>query len=218
MALTNRKFNDPTGWDNPASDFYGHGNYGQADRPGLSTANMQKVMDENGRTIIAPRINQIIDDLTATADGASGADNIGATPLTGGTKNTVQGILEEIADGTVPAAKAALADEASALSGYTIQNTLVSSTTVIPTGKAVSDAMSTAGLGDMMKTTYDPNSVEANCFDAGNIAITDTHSFYTSDNVDGALDELAQKNFYNITISTNSPTGGNNGDIWIKVT
>lgn len=218
MALTSRKFTDPTGWDNPSSDFYGHGNYGQPDRPGLSTANMQKVMDENGRTIIAPRINQIIDDLVATTDGASGADNIGATALTGGTATNVQGILEELADGTVPAGKAALADEASALSGYTIQNSLVSSATALPTAKAVVDAMSSAGNGDMLKATYDPNSVEADCFDAGNIAITDTHSFYTSENVDGALDELAQKNYYNITISTSDPTGGNNGDIWIKVT
>lgn len=101
MALTNRKFNDPAGWDNPSSDFYGHGNYGKADRPGLSTENMQKVMDENGRTIIAPRINSIIDDLTSTTDGASGADQIGATSITGGTAETVQGILEELAMGGV---------------------------------------------------------------------------------------------------------------------
>lgn len=37
-----------------------------------------------------------IDDLLATTDGASGADQIGATALTGGTATTVQGILEEL--------------------------------------------------------------------------------------------------------------------------
>jgi len=212
MALTNRKFTDPTGWDNPASSFYGKGNYGQPDRPGLSTADMQKVMDEIARTIIAPRINEIIDDLVAIVDGASGADNIGATPITGGTANTVQGILEEIVGSAI--VHAATAD---ALQGYTIQTTLASSNDAIPTSKAVADAMSSAGNGDMMKSTYDPNNVNGNAFVASHQAITDTHSFYTSGNVDGALDEIANK-WHNITISTSDPTGGNNGDIWIKVT
>lgn len=210
--ISERKFKYPDGWDNPASDFYGKGNYGKADRPGLSTANMQKVMDEIARTIIAPRINQIIDDLLAYTDSASGADNIGATPVTGGTASTVQGILEEIVGGAI--VHAATAD---ALKDYTIQTTLVSSNSAIPTSKAIADAMSTAGNGDMMKATYDPNEVEADCFDSGNIAITDTHSFYTSTNVDGALDEIADA-WHNITISTSDPTGGSNGDIWIKVT
>ena len=77
--------------------------------------------------------------------------------------------------------------------------------------------MSSAGNGDMMKATYDPNNVNSNAFAASNQAITDTHSFYTSGNVDGALDEIANK-WHNITISTSDPTGGNNGDRWIKVT
>lgn len=218
MALTNRKFAYPDGWDNPASDFYGKGNYGKPDRPGYTTEEMQKVLDEISRTIIAPRINQIIDDLVAYVDSASGADNIGATPLTGGTAHTVQGIIEELAGGTVPVAKATQADSATELSGYTIQTTLVSSNSAIPTSKAIADAMGSAGNGDMMKSVYDPNNVESNAFSAANQSITDTHSFYTSTNVDGALDELAQKNWYNITISSSNPTGGSNGDIWIKVT
>ena len=101
MAITNRKFTDPAGWDNPSSSFYGKGNYGQPDRPGLTTDAMQKVMDEIPRTMIAPAINGLIDDLSSTDDGASGADNIGATPITGGTANSVQGILEELAMGGV---------------------------------------------------------------------------------------------------------------------
>ncbi len=218
MALTSRKFAYPDGWDNPASDFYGKGNYGKPDRPGYTTEEMQKVLDEISRTIIAPRINQIIDDLVAYVDSASGADNIGATPLTGGTAHTVQGIIEELAGGTVPVAKATQADSATALSGYTIQTTLVASNSAIPTSKAIADAMGSAGNGDMMKSVYDPNNVESNAFSAANQSITDTHSFYTSTNVDGALDELAQKNWYNITISSSNPTGGSNGDIWIKVT
>ena len=218
MALTSRKFAYPDGWDNPASDFYGKGNYGKPDRPGYTTADMQKVLDEISRTIIAPRINAIIDDLVAYVDSASGADQIGATPITGGTATTVQGIIEELANGTVPIAHAATADTATALSGYTVQTTLVSSNDAIPTSKAVADLISNTGNGDMMKMTYDPNNVGANVFDARNETITDSHNFYTSTTVDGALNELAQKNYYNITISTSNPTGGSNGDIWIKVT
>ena len=211
--IQNRKFAYPDGWDNPASDFYNKGNYGKPDRPGLSTTEMQKVMDEIARTIIAPRINQIIDDLLAIADGASGADNIGATAVSGGTATTVQGILEEIVAG-VANVHAKVADE---LDGYTIQTTLVSSNSGIPTAKAVADAMSSAGNGDMMKATYDPTNVNGSAFLASHQAITDTHSFYTSTNVDGALDEIADA-WHNITISTSDPTGGSNGDIWIKVT
>ena len=70
----------------------------------------------------------------------------------------------------------------------------------------------------MMKMTYDPNNVGANVFDARNETITDSQNFYTSTTVDGALNELAQKHYYNITISTSNPSGGSNGDIWIKVT
>jgi hypothetical protein len=65
---------------------------------------------------------------------------------------------------------------------------------------------------------YDPRGIHNDAFKAQYSTITDTNNFYTSTNVDGALDELAQKNWYNITISTSNPTGGSNGDIWIKVT
>lgn len=212
MAITSRKFVAPDGWDNPASSFYGKGNYGQPDRPGLPTAEMQKVMDEIPRTVIAPAFNGLIDDLTSYVNGQSGADNIGATPVTGGTASTVQGILEEIVDGGIVHAA-----DANTLYGYTVMSTLNDDDTQIPTSGAVVDAMASAGLGDMLKTTYDPNSVEADCFDAGNIAITDTNSFYTTDDVDSALDQIAS-GWHNITISTSTPTGGNNGDIWIVVT
>ena len=211
--INNRKFTDPEGWNNPASSFYGKGNYGKPDRPGLSTEDMQKVLDEIPRTVIAPTINGIIDDLTSTTDGSSGADNIGATAVSGGSATTVQGILEEIVGGGTNL-HAATAD---ALEGYTIQTTLVSSNSGIPTAKAVADAMSSAGNGDMMKSTYDPTNVNGSAFVASHQEITDTHNFYTSTNVDGALDEIASM-FHKITISTSDPTGGNDGDIWIKVT
>ena len=164
MAITSRKFVDPEGWDNPASSFYGKGNYGKPDRPGLPTAEMQKVMDEIPRTVIAPAVNGLIDDLVTYIDGGSGADNIGATPVTGGTAHTVQGILEEIVeDGIVHAGSA------DTLHGYTIMTTLVDDDTQIPTSGAVADAMASAGLGDMLKATYDPIADNAVFTDYGRV-------------------------------------------------
>lgn len=215
MAITSRKFVDPTGWDNPASSFYGKGNYGQPDRPGLSTGEMQKVMDEIPRTVIAPAVNGLIDDLVNYVDGSSGADNIGATPVSGGSSHTVQGILEEIVGGTANTH----ARTADSLNGFEIALTQMDGTRQdeIPTSKAVADAMSGAGLGDMVKSVYDPSGVEANVFNAANISFTDTNNFYTTDNVQAALNQISG-GWHNITISTSSPTGGSNGDIWIKVT
>lgn len=94
MSLRSDKFTNPLSWDS-TSEFSGKGNYGQPDVPALSVADMQKVMDELPR-YIAWKVNKMVDDLLATTDGASGADQIGATKLTGGSATTVQGILEEL--------------------------------------------------------------------------------------------------------------------------
>lgn len=42
------------------------------------------------------QINAILDALASVTDGDSGADNVKATPLNGGTADTIQGILEEL--------------------------------------------------------------------------------------------------------------------------
>lgn len=214
--LSERKFVDPEGWDNPNSDFYGKGNYGRPDKPGLSTGAMQKVLDELVRVVVAPRINQIIDDLISREPGKSGADNIGVSPGTSGGATTMQGYLDNIVSGAVPLGKAESAETADSITGYTIQDTLIASDDAIPTSKAVADAMAGAGAGDMLKSVYDPTGVNGDAFAARNQKITDTQNFYNSTNADGALNEIATK-WHNITISTADPTGGNDGDIWIKV-
>jgi len=215
MAITSRKFVAPEGWDNPASSFYGKGNYGKPDRPGLSTAEMQKVMDEIPRTVIAPAVNGLIDDLVTYIDGGSGADNIGATPVSGGTSHTVQGILEEIVDGTANTH----ARTADGISGYTISSDEMHGNlqTEIPSSFAVAQAMGAAGLGDMLASMYDPRSMQTDAFAAEHHTFVDSNNFYTTDNVQAALNQISGA-WHNITISTSSPSGGNNGDIWIKVT
>lgn len=91
------KFTNPQVWDS-TSEFDGMGNFGQPDVPGLDYVSMQKVMDELPR-YIAAKINEIVSELEAKTDGASGADQIGATAVGAGTATTVQGILEELYSG-----------------------------------------------------------------------------------------------------------------------
>lgn len=96
MSLQDDKFIYPQAWDN-TSEFNGMGNFGKPDTPGLSTVEMQKVMDELPR-YIAARINMLVDDLLAHTDGESGADQIGATAISGLSGNTVQALLESLAN------------------------------------------------------------------------------------------------------------------------
>ena len=74
----------------------------------------------------------------------------------------------------------------SALSDYqTVDNLVTDLTnpddTHYPSAKAVSDAISSWGSGDMLKSVYDPNSVEANAFDYDNFINTPDIPTDTSD-------------------------------------
>lgn len=61
------------------------------------TATALKVLYDKAPNDIKTYVNSILMvELESTTDGNSGADNVGATPITGGVANTVQGILEEL--------------------------------------------------------------------------------------------------------------------------
>lgn len=67
----------------------------------------------------------------------------------------------------------------SALSGYQTTSNLVTNLTNpddthYPSAKAVSDAITSSGGWDMLKSVYDPNNVEANAFDYNNFINTPT--------------------------------------------
>ena len=69
-----------------------------ADRPnedGISADQLKAIFDGRGDKEIKDSINGIVDDLVATTDGASGADQIGSTALKVGGAETVQSQLEE---------------------------------------------------------------------------------------------------------------------------
>ncbi len=65
-------------------------------QPQMSAAELKAKFDAAMKNVMVPAYNSMIDDLSGTADNASGADNIGATPLASGSANTVQGVLEEM--------------------------------------------------------------------------------------------------------------------------
>ena len=67
----------------------------------------------------------------------------------------------------------------SALSGYQTTCNLVTNltnpdNTHYPSAKAVADAITSAGGGDMLKSVYDPNNIEADAFDYCNFTNTPT--------------------------------------------
>jgi hypothetical protein len=69
-----------------------------ADTPPLTAAQLKAFFDGRGDNELKTSINGIVDDLSATTDGSSGADQIGATPVKDGGAETVQGVLEELKD------------------------------------------------------------------------------------------------------------------------
>jgi hypothetical protein len=68
----------------------------QPDKPVVSAATLKGLFDKTGSDEKAYNNDVLLVELESTTNGDSGADNIGATPLSGGVANTVQGIVEEL--------------------------------------------------------------------------------------------------------------------------
>jgi hypothetical protein len=234
-----------------------------ADRPnedGISADQLKAIFDGRGDKEIKDSINGIVDDLVATTDGASGADQIGSTALKVGGAETVQSQLEETlanveahkANTTNPHVVTKLqvglgnADDTSDINkpvstahqaALNLKADLASPTfTGVPkaptaitgdnsdqiaTNKFVLANMASAGLADMSKTMYDPNSKLSDAFntdnhsggltntvftiadkqkldtpaisDAVDIVYDNVASGLTSIEVQGAVDELSER-------------------------
>lgn len=81
------------------ADLKGKGNIGRPDTPGVTTAEMQRILDELPREVIIPAFNTLIDVL----NGSSVAGDFGAqvpATLPDGTRGTVQDILNALAKQT----------------------------------------------------------------------------------------------------------------------
>lgn len=111
MSLSDLKFETSDFSDKGIASLSGNTFVGQA-------ATLKAKFDEIGKTMLAlGSFNDLIDALESVTDGSSGADNIGATAVSGLTGGTVQAILEslkaaidaailgQITDGTITDAK-----------------------------------------------------------------------------------------------------------------
>lgn len=89
------------------NDMLGKGNVGKPDTPGVSTSEMQRIMDELPREVIAPAFNELSGQLeanTASADiGANAPDGITPDPAPAENspaklQSVLQGIVNKITD------------------------------------------------------------------------------------------------------------------------
>ena len=142
------------------ADLQGKGNVGKADTPGVSTAEMQRILDELPREVIVPAVNELAEQLEAeTAAANLGAEVPGAADLPEDTPHTVQGVL-------------------SALLGYIKTHLLrtdnphgvtaaqAGAYTKAETQAVVDQKIVEVGAGDMAKATYDPQHRETDVFEA----------------------------------------------------
>ena len=81
------------------SDLKGKGNVGRPDTPGVTTAEMQRILDEIPREVIIPAFNALVDELT---EGGSAGDLGVQAPaeLPKGTSNNLQSVLNALAKQT----------------------------------------------------------------------------------------------------------------------
>ena len=78
------------------ADTNGKGNVGRPDTPGVSSAEMQRILDELPREVIIPKFNGLVEALESTAAGASGAGGVGVSEIEGAAGADVQAVLESL--------------------------------------------------------------------------------------------------------------------------
>lgn len=81
------------------ADLKGKGNIGRPDTPGVTTAEMQRILDELSREVIIPAFNALVDGLNGSGVAGDFGAQVPAT-LPDGTRSTVQDILNALAKQT----------------------------------------------------------------------------------------------------------------------
>lgn len=138
------------------ADMDGKGNLGQPDTPGVSTMEMQRILDELPREVLAPAHNQLADQLEA----ADAAASLGAAPpesLPEGTSATVQGVIEAVLEKG---------------NAHALQNNNPHSVTALQVGAytkgetdaAIAQRVVEIGAGDMAQAVYDPTGQKKDIF------------------------------------------------------
>ena len=121
------------------NDWVGNDVESMPDQPSLdgwSAATVKQGFDKASKNVVAPKHNGLIDSLAAQ----SAAAEIGSA---GG---TVQADIDSLKTG-----------DANSVKWDDVQQTLVAAEDEVPSGKAVADALGSAGYGDMLKAVYDPD-------------------------------------------------------------
>ena len=129
-------------------DMLGKGNVGRPDTPGVSTAEMQRIMDELPREVLAPAFNELAGQLeaeTAAADiGAAAPEGVTAAPA--GKRQAVLNGLRDLVK--------AHTDRADNPHGVTAAQ--AGAYSKAETDAAISAKVVELGAGDMAKSIYDP--------------------------------------------------------------
>ena len=138
------------------ADMAGKGNLGRADTPGVSAGEMQRILDELPREVIAPALNELAGQL----EGPLAAGLLGARlpeGLAEGVAQTVQGAL----DGLCSRIKA---HEERADNPHGVTAAQAGTYTKAETDAAISQRVVEIGAGDMARAVYDPTGRRENVF------------------------------------------------------
>lgn len=127
----------------------GKGNVGKPDTPGVETSEMQRIMDELPREVIAPKFNKLVDDLGKQ----TAAQSIGATVPSGLTASeNVQSILNALL---------AYIDKHknNSQNPHSVTAEQTGAYTREETDSAIDKKVVEIGSGDMSMATYDPDHI-----------------------------------------------------------
>ena len=138
------------------SDLKGKGNVGRPDTPGVTTAEMQRILDEIPRDVLVPALNALIDALGAQ----DAAANLGAVMPEGLTAkgNTVQSVLNALLARDT-------AHEGRTDNPHSVTAGQVGAYTKEETDRAIGNKVTEIGTGDMAKVLYDKRGKSRDIFD-----------------------------------------------------
>lgn len=143
------------------ADVKGKGNVGRPDTPGVSTAEMQRIMDEIPREVIIPAFNALID---ALADKTAAA-TLGITAPAGIAGSTVQ----EVVNALLAYVNAHKNDQENP---HAVTAAQVDAYTKKQTDDAISKKVVEIGAGDMTQAVYDPTGQRKDIFAAAMLRAT----------------------------------------------
>ena len=181
-------------------DVKGKGNVGRPDTPGVSTAEMQRIMDEIPREVIIPAFNALID---ALADKTSAA-TLGITAPAGIAGSTVQ----EVVNALLAYVNAHKNDQENP---HAVTAAQVDAYTKKQTDDAINKKVVEIGAGDMTRAVYDPQGRRTDIFkEIDNVSNEIDNVSNEIDNVSKKIDKVS--NIYYARLTLNGWTACSSAD------